>query len=86
MEKQPPLDRKDKLRLSNQLVQSEGWIWFKEELEQAVRLRKPTINGKVDDFTQGVIAGLEWALALPERTYENNTRFFDRLREKVNGL
>lgn len=83
--KLPKFTKEQRFHLAKTLLSGGEWPWLKSELENQIKLMKPNIHTKKDEFTQGVIAGIEFCIEYPEKVKEEGDRFLNRMVEKVFG-
>lgn len=83
-------NRQEKLRISNELQSTEGWIFLKEEIEMHIVATRGRINSATEmgDSNKLFAAeayrmALEYVLHMPEKIKKENTDFFDRLYDRV---
>lgn len=72
--------KEERLRISEQLLASEGWEWYESEIKNQIELMMPTLHQTMDNvedrvYRDGVIAGILWALNRP-RTVKKETEGF----------
>lgn len=83
-------NREDKLRLINELLNSEGWMLLQTELLDLASKKEKELEGYLYDANthksflhEGIKIGLELAVSLPYKMQKENRKFFERLYDKV---
>ena len=75
--------KEEKVRITEQFLVSEGWEWFKQELEDKLIYFEPAVGQNIDVntriFQDGVIAGIRFCLKSPERINKENDSYVRRL-------
>ena len=82
-------NKNQKIRLFEQLLTSEYWDLYKQEIEKQVKLMQPTIHTEIKDsdriYRDGIIAGMNWCLDIPERVKKDSENFINRLVKSLGG-
>jgi len=86
------LNRKQKLVMAEQIVNSDEWLLLVSEFNnmselKRLQLRNSLENGETNKvfFNEGVRAGIEYCLGVPDKLIKENTNFFNRLNTKLYG-
>lgn len=81
--------KEEKIRITEQFLASEGWEWYKQELDSQLKYFEPTIFQSVDVndriFKDGVLAGIRHCINLPKNVNKENDSFVRRIYESLSG-
>ena len=87
----PMADREQKLVKAKDLEQSESFKWLQKDMEIILKAKSAHINSRVDfngqfQFDQGVVTGINFVLNYPKAVVKDQTRFFEKIMNKINGV
>ena len=86
------ISREDKIRITEQLLATEGWRFIESELAKLIMEKDSQLdsdfglqNTKRAYLNRGIMMGLRIAMNLPKQINADNHKFFDRLYAKMVG-